>query len=88
MKYEEKILLYLVENYRKSKKDSGANKTNRRTQVKPEKLYKKYNANDGDFEEISKYDVIITSYALIRRDIEELKKSGAFEKIQKLFILI
>lgn len=54
MKYEEKLLTYLVENYRKSKKDSGDNKTNRRTQVKPEKLYKKYNANDGDFEEISK----------------------------------
>ena len=54
MKYEEKLLTYLVDNYRKSKKDSGDNKTNRRTQVKPEKLYKKYNANDGDFEEISK----------------------------------
>lgn len=54
MKYEEKLLTYLVENYRKSKKDSGDNKTNRRTRVKPEKLYKKYNANDGDFEEISK----------------------------------
>ena len=39
MKYEEKILTYLVENYRKSKKDSGQNKINRRTQVKPEKFY-------------------------------------------------
>lgn len=56
MKYEEKILNYLVDNYRKSKKDSGDNKINRRTQVKPEKLYKKYNANDGDFEEISKFN--------------------------------
>ena len=54
MKYEQKLLTNLVENYRKSKKDSGENKTNRRTQLKPEKLYKKYNANDGDFEEISK----------------------------------
>ena len=53
MNYEEKILTYLVDNYRKSKKDSGDNKTNRRTQVKPEKMYKKYNANDGDFEESS-----------------------------------
>lgn len=52
MKYEEKILTYLVENYRKSKKDSGNNKTNRRTQLRPEKLYKKYNDNDGDFDEI------------------------------------
>lgn len=56
MNYEEKILTYLVDNYRKSKKDSGDNKNNRRTQVKPEKLYKKYNANDGDFEEISKFN--------------------------------
>ncbi|MFA9559655.1 Wadjet anti-phage system protein JetD domain-containing protein [Evansella sp. AB-rgal1] len=54
MKYEENILKYLVDTYRKSKKDSGDNKTNRRTQVKPEKLYKKYNANEGDFEEISR----------------------------------
>ena len=56
LNYEEKILTYLVDKYRKSKKDSGDNKTNRRTQVKPEKLYKKYNANDGDFEEISKFN--------------------------------
>lgn len=54
MEYEEKILTCLVENYRKSKKDSGNHKINRRTQLKPEKLYRKYNANDGDFEEISK----------------------------------
>ncbi len=56
MNYEEKILTYLVDNYRKSKKDSGDNKTNRRTQVKPEKLYKKYNANDGEFSEITKLE--------------------------------
>lgn len=54
MTYEEKILTVLIENYRKSKKDSGDNKTNRRTQLKPEKLYKKYNANDGNHEEIVK----------------------------------
>lgn len=52
MNWEEKILVYLVDNYRKSKKDTGDNKTNRRTQVKPEKLYKKYQANDGDFDVI------------------------------------
>lgn len=53
MNWEEKILEYLVDNYRKSKKDTGDNKTNRRTQVKPEKFYKKYRANDGDFDKIS-----------------------------------
>lgn len=50
--WEEKILVHLVEKYRKSKKDTGENKTNRRTQIKPEKLYKKYHANDGDFDVI------------------------------------
>ena len=52
MGYEDRILTYLVENYRKSKKDSGDNKINKRTQLKPEKLYKQYNANDGDHAEI------------------------------------
>lgn len=54
MNYEEKLLTYLVDNYRKSRKDTGDNKTNRRTQAKPEKMYRKYSANDGEFEEISK----------------------------------
>ena len=63
MKYEEKILTLLVENYRKSKKDSGENKTNRRTQIKPEKLYKKYNANDGEYDEITKLDQAVDSLA-------------------------
>nr|WP_312580096.1 Wadjet anti-phage system protein JetD domain-containing protein [Sedimentibacter sp.] len=66
MKYEEKILKLLVDNYRKSKKDSGDNKTNRRTQVKPEKLYKKYNDNDGDFEEISR----------LNKEVNELTEKG------------
>lgn len=63
MKYEEKILTLLVENYRKSKKDSGENKTNRRTQIKPEKLYKKYNANDGEYDEIMKLNQAVDSLA-------------------------
>lgn len=61
MNYEEKILEILVENYRKSKKDSGDNKTNRRTQIKPEKIYKKYNANDGNLDEISKLNESVTA---------------------------
>ena len=75
MNYEEKILTYLVDNYRKSKKDSGDNKTNRRTQVKPEKLYKKYNANDGDFEEISKFD----------QAVEYLSKLGFICSVKETF---
>ena len=42
MNYEEKLLVYLVDGYRKSKKDTGENLTHRRTKVKPEKLYSKY----------------------------------------------
>lgn len=75
MNYEEKILTYLVDNYRKSKKDSGDNKTNRRTQVKPEKLYRKYNANDGDFEEISKFN----------QAVECLSKLGFIYSVKETF---
>lgn len=50
--FEEKILTYLVENYRKSKKDSGKNKLNRRTQVKPSRFYKKYYSSEGSYESI------------------------------------
>lgn len=75
MTYEEKILTYLVDNYRKSKKDSGDNKINRRTQVKPEKLYKKYNANDGDFEEISRFN----------QAAEHLSKLGFIRSVKETF---
>ena len=75
MKYEEKILTCLVENYRRSKKDVGNNKTNRRTQVKPEKLYRKYRANDGDFEEISK----------LNQAVEELFQKGFITRETETF---
>ena len=52
MNYEQEILTSLVEAYRKSRKDSGQSKIQHRTQIKPEKLYKKYNANDADMDEI------------------------------------
>lgn len=58
--WEEKILVALVNKYRESKKDSGTNKTNRRTQLKPENLYKKYHANNGDFETITAINQIVT----------------------------
>ena len=64
-----------MDNYRKSKKDSGDNKTNRRTQVKPEKLYKKYNANDGDFEEISR----------LNQAVESLSKQGFIRSVKETF---
>lgn len=66
MNYEEKLLIQLVEGYRKSKKDTGENLTNRRTKVKPEKIYSKYRANDGDFEKI----------ALLNQTVEKLEEKG------------
>lgn len=51
--YEEKMLTLLVELYRKSKKDSGTGIINRRTRIKPTKLYIGYNRNDGDMDEIN-----------------------------------
>ena len=51
--YEEKMLTMLVELYRKSKKDSGTGIINRRTQIKPTKLYAEYRQLDGDLDEIN-----------------------------------
>lgn len=51
--YEEKMLMTLVEQYRKSKKDSGTGVINRRTQMKPTKLYVGYYRNDGDLDDIN-----------------------------------
>lgn len=50
--FEEKLLILLVEKYRKSKKDNGTNRIHRATRVKPTDLYKGYNRNDGDLEQI------------------------------------
>lgn len=50
--YKEKMLISLVEKYRKSRKDNGTNIICRRTSISPVELYKKYNKNDGDLEEI------------------------------------
>lgn len=75
MTYEEKILTFLADHYCESKKDSGNHKTNRRTQLKPEKLYKKYNANDGNFDEISK----------LNQSVEYLSKKGFVTSIAEAF---
>lgn len=64
-----------MENYRKSKKDSGDNKINRRTRLKPEKLYKKYNANDGDFDEISEFN----------QTVKYLSELGFINSVEEIF---
>ncbi|MDD3137938.1 MAG: DUF2220 family protein, partial [Lachnospiraceae bacterium] len=75
MNWEEKILKYLVDNYRESKKDTGDNKNNRRTQVRPEKFYKKYQANDGDFDVIN----------AINHTVEILCRKGFLTCVQEKF---
>ena len=42
------MLAALADAYRKSKKDSGTNRINRRTGLKPEKLYPQYRQNSGE----------------------------------------
>lgn len=51
--YKKDLLLKLVENYRKSKKDRGAEKINRRTQIKPSALYREYSKPNGDLDKIA-----------------------------------
>ena len=50
------MLAALADAYRKSKKDSGTNRINRRTGLKPEKLYPQYRQNSGESAEISAFN--------------------------------
>lgn len=64
---EEKLLILLVEKYRSSKKDTGDNLIQRRTVVKPEKIYQFYRDNvKGDFDKIR----------AVNKIAEELQKRG------------
>lgn len=53
MDYEKEILNKLVNAYRSSKKDTEENVNNRRTQIRPEKIYRGYHDNNGDYKKIS-----------------------------------
>lgn len=64
--YEEKLLVLLAEKYRKSKKDNKTGMISRRTQAKPWELYKNYNRNDGDLEQIE----------AVNQAAEECRKKG------------
>lgn len=64
--YEEKILVLLVESYRKSKKDTGTSRIARRTKIEPVKLYKHYRDNDGDLDQIE----------AVNRAAENCRKKG------------
>lgn len=64
--YEEKLLVLLAEKYRKSKKDNKTGMISRRTQAKPSELYKNYNRNDADLEQIE----------AVNQAAEECRKKG------------
>ncbi|NBH72960.1 hypothetical protein D3Z51_13180 [Clostridiaceae bacterium] len=64
--YEEKMLVLLAEKYRKSKKDNKTGMISRRTQAKPSELYKNYNRNDADLEQIE----------AVNQAAEECRKKG------------
>lgn len=85
MSWEEKILKYLVENYRKSKKDGGDNKINRRTQVKPEKFYKKYLANDGAYEVIRAINETVDSLA--KRGFLTYKRENFGTQLKTIYLV-
>lgn len=61
--YEEQLLRQLLEKYRKSKKDLGKNIINRRTQLAPGSLYKKYNDNDADLAKVEAVNEAIKAAA-------------------------
>ena len=51
--YKKRMLLLLVEKYRRSKKDSGTERIHRWTKIKPTDLYKDYQKNNADLTQIS-----------------------------------
>ncbi len=73
---EEKILVSLVEAFRNSKKDTGDNLTNRRTRLKPEKIYSKYKSIDGDFDRITEINSVVMKLADKGFVVAETEKYG------------
>ena len=83
--YKEKMLVLLVEKYRKSKKDNGTNVIFRRTSISPVELYKKYNKNDGELEEI---EAINQAAEVCSRDgFLTFKKNGFSSEIAKIYLI-
>ena len=83
--YKEKMLILLVEKYRKSKKDSGTNVICRRTSISPVELYKKYNKNDGDLEEIEAVNQ--AAEACSRDGFLTFENNGFSSEIAKIYLV-
>ena len=84
-RYEEKLLTMLVEGFRSSVKDSGGQKVSRRTSLKPEKLYRKYHANDGSYDEIEAIDAAAQALAEMGFIYCEREKFGT--RITKIYFV-
>ena len=83
--YEEKMLTMLVELYRKSKKDSGTGVINRRTRIKPTKLYVGYNRNDGDLDEIN--EINDTAKKLQEKGFLTYEMKGFSNEIAAIYLI-
>lgn len=83
--YEKKLLIALVEKYRKSKKDSGTNVIARRTRITPDKLYKAYRQNDGDLEKIE--EVNQTVYRCREKGFLTFEQEGFSNEIRAIYLI-
>ncbi len=82
--YEKKLLVALVEKYRKSKKDSGTNVITRRTRITPDKLYKAYKQNDGDLEKIEAVNQAV--YQCHKRGFLTFEQEGFSNEIRAVYL--
>lgn len=83
--YEEKLLTLLVEKYRSSKKDRGTNVINRRTQLDPVKLYRKYRANNADIKQLMEVNRAINCCA--KKGWLEFSQPSFSDEIEKIYLV-
>lgn len=83
--YEKKLLVELVEKYRKSKKDSGTNVIARRTRITPDKLYKAYKQNDGDLEKIEAVNQAV--YGCHEKGFLTFDQEGFSNEIRAIYLV-
>lgn len=83
--YVEKLLILLVENYRKSRKDSGTNTIVRRTQISPDKLYRNYKKNDADLEQIEAVNHAVEKCR--EKGFLTFEMNGFSNEISKIYLL-
>lgn len=82
--YEELLLKSLVEKYRKSKKDDGSNIISRRTQLAPNRLYKKYNDNDADLAKVNAVNEAVRAAA--QRGWVQYTQTPLSDEISKIYL--